>query len=195
MTSLQIYIQKDLNMSSWVTLNVGGQKFVTNSSVFMKEPECMLAKMFSGEMRPGEKDEGGAYLIDRSPDYFKPILNYFRTGKVFIDSGLSVDGVLEEAEYYGIGRLILLLQDLKEKERNNQAKDSDDVEFEKLRKFMELSHMCRQIVEDWRVNKPKISDCGDAYYEIEENFDKIERNFCVQMRKLLGVKKNVFSML
>ena len=88
-------------MSSWVTLNVGGQKFVTNASVFMKDPECMLAKMFSGEMRPGEKDADGAYLIDRSPDYFKPILNYFRTGEVIIDPVLNLDGVLAEAKYYG----------------------------------------------------------------------------------------------
>ena len=62
-------------MSSWVTLNVGGQKFVTKTSVFMKEPECMLAKMVNGQMKDVEKDQDGTILIDRSPDYFKPILN------------------------------------------------------------------------------------------------------------------------
>ena len=51
-------------MSSWVTLNVGGQKFETNTAVFMSDPECMLAKMFSGEMKM-EMDgyEDGAYII------------------------------------------------------------------------------------------------------------------------------------
>ena len=97
-------------MSSWVTLNVGGQKFVTNTSVFMMDPECMLAKMFNGEMRPGDKDQDGAILIDRSPDYFKPILNYFRTGEVIIDPGISAEGVLQEAKYYGIKSLIAKLQ-------------------------------------------------------------------------------------
>ena len=72
----------------------------------MREPECMLAKMFSGEMRPGDTDKDGAYLIDRSPIYFHPILNYFRTGKVIIDPSISIEGVLEEARYYGINSII-----------------------------------------------------------------------------------------
>ena len=96
--------------NSWVTLNVGGQKFVTNTSVFMKDPECMLAKMFNGKMNPGERDLDGAIVIDRSPDYFKPILNYFRTGEVIIDPGISAEGVLQEAKYYGIRSLIAKLQ-------------------------------------------------------------------------------------
>ena len=98
-------------MTSWVTLNVGGQKFVTNTSVFMKDPDCMLAKMFNGEMKPGEKDADGAILIDRSPDYFKPILNYFRTGEIIIDPSIGAKGVLQEAKYYGIESLIPKLQD------------------------------------------------------------------------------------
>ena len=116
-------------MSSWVKLNVGGQKFVTNTSVFMSDPGCMLAKMFNGEMRPGDKDEDGAYFIDRSPDYFKPILNYFRTGKVIIDHNINVEGVLEEAKYYGIESLVSLLQDI-----NCKVKDSEE-EIVKLRKL------------------------------------------------------------
>ena len=70
----------------------------------------MLAKMFNGEMTPGEKDGDGAILIDRSPDYFKPILNYFRTGKVIIDPNISAEGVLEEAKYYGIESMISQLE-------------------------------------------------------------------------------------
>ena len=96
----------------------------------------MLAKMFNGEMRPSEKDADGAYLIDRSPKYFEPILNYFRTGEVIIDPVLSVDGVLVEAKYYRIESLILLLEDLKiskVKETNNK-----DEEFEDLRKSIDL---------------------------------------------------------
>ena len=108
---IESLIAKLSKKNSWVTLNVGGKKFVTNTSVFMKEPDCMLAKMFNGEMRPGEKDQDGAILIDRSPDYFKPILNYFRTGEVIIDPSISAEGVLQEAKYYGIESLIPKLQD------------------------------------------------------------------------------------
>lgn len=96
-------------MNTWVTLNVGGQKFFTNYNIFMREPESMLAKMFNGNMKPGEKDADGAILIDRSPDYFKTIINYFRTGQVIIDPNTSAEGVLQEAKYYNIETLITKL--------------------------------------------------------------------------------------
>ena len=133
-------------MSSWVKLNVGGQKFVTNTSVFMSDPGCMLAKMFNGEMRPGDKDEDGAYFIDRSPDYFKPILNYFRTGKIIIDHNINVEGVLEEAKYYGIESLVSLLQDIIC--NDSKVKDSDE-ELEKLRKQMDILCMYNKLERDY----------------------------------------------
>ena len=35
------------------------------------------------------KDESGAYLLDRSPRYFEPLLNYLRTGSLIIDPNVS----------------------------------------------------------------------------------------------------------
>ena len=59
----------------------------------------MLVLMFEGEL-PSARDEQGAILIDRSPKYFEPLLNYLRTGKLILDSGINEEGVLAEAEYY-----------------------------------------------------------------------------------------------
>jgi len=88
-----------MNKSKWIKFNVGGQIFQTTKTTLLKEPESMLVRMFEGEL-PSDRDEQGAILIDRSPKYFEPLLNYLRTGKLMIDPGLNEEGVLAEAEYY-----------------------------------------------------------------------------------------------
>ena len=47
--------------------------------MLQSEPDSILANMFSGELVPGIQDEQGAYMLDRTPKYFEPILNYLRT--------------------------------------------------------------------------------------------------------------------
>lgn len=39
-----------------------------------------------------KQDEHGAYLIDRSPEYFEPILNYLRHGQLIINEGINLLG-------------------------------------------------------------------------------------------------------
>ena len=60
-------------------------------------PGSMLARMFSSEteevMAAAAKDETGAYLIDRSPKYFEPILDYLRTGMLLLDKGINPEGI------------------------------------------------------------------------------------------------------
>ncbi|CAL1568076.1 unnamed protein product [Knipowitschia caucasica] len=93
--------------TDWLTLNVGGRHFTTTRSTLVnKQPDSMLAHMFREKDVWGNKqDSKGAFLIDRSPDYFEPILNYLRHGQLIINKGINPLGVLEEARFFGIEQL------------------------------------------------------------------------------------------
>ncbi|XP_026154113.1 BTB/POZ domain-containing protein KCTD9b [Mastacembelus armatus] len=100
--------------TDWLTLNVGGRCFTTTRSTLVsKEPESMLAHMFREKGGwDNKQDSQGAYLIDRSPDYFEPILNYLRHGQLIINEGINPLGVLEEARFFGIEPLAEQLETL-----------------------------------------------------------------------------------
>lgn len=110
----------------WVTLNVGGKLFTTTRmTLTAKEPFSMLSRMFSTEsgqfnLSPSALDANGAYLIDRSPTYFEPILNYLRHGKLILDVGVNVQGVLEEAQFFGIESLLPQLESLADYEKSKK---------------------------------------------------------------------------
>lgn len=44
-------------------------------------------------MVPSRQDQNGAFLIDRSPTYFEPLLNYLRHGEIILDANVNVEGV------------------------------------------------------------------------------------------------------
>ncbi|KAB0350259.1 hypothetical protein FD755_015001, partial [Muntiacus reevesi] len=80
--------------TDWLTLNVGGRYFTTTRSTLVnKEPDSMLAHMFKDKGVWGNKqDHRGAFLIDRSPEYFEPILNYLRHGQLIVNDGINLLG-------------------------------------------------------------------------------------------------------
>lgn len=102
----------------WVTLNVGGKCFATSKSTLTgKEPGSMLARMFAEDnggyfLSPSAVDKNGAYLIDRSPKYFEPLLNYLRIGQLIYDNNVNPEGILEEARFFGIDTLIPVLEQI-----------------------------------------------------------------------------------
>ncbi|XP_015585422.1 BTB/POZ domain-containing protein KCTD9 isoform X2 [Cephus cinctus] len=103
--------------SDWITLNVGGKCFITTRSTLTnKEPMSMLARMFTWsedsewKIQPSKQDHTGAFLIDRSPMYFEPLLNYLRHGQLILDTNLNAAGVLEEARFYRIEGAIGILE-------------------------------------------------------------------------------------
>jgi len=100
------------SLASWVRLNVGGTVFATTITTLAKDPNSFLYRICrTDDNLDSHKDNTGAYLIDRDPTYFGPILNYLRHGKLVLDHNVSEEGVLEEAEFYNITGLISLIKD------------------------------------------------------------------------------------
>ena len=96
--------------TDWIKLNVGGKYFITTRNTLVgNAPGSMLERMFSEDSShcwSSSVDRSGAYLIDRSPLYFEPILNYLRHGELVLDKNINAAGVLEEAKFFGIFDLI-----------------------------------------------------------------------------------------
>ncbi|XP_007431080.2 BTB/POZ domain-containing protein KCTD9-like [Python bivittatus] len=88
--------------SDWITLNVGGRYFTTTRSTLVsKEPDSMLARMFKDKDAWGNKrDHSGAFLIDRSPEYFEPILNYLRHGQLIVNDGINFLGRYQDLKTF-----------------------------------------------------------------------------------------------
>ncbi|NXT23702.1 KCD17 protein, partial [Syrrhaptes paradoxus] len=99
------------SQAKWVRLNVGGTVFLTTKQTLCREQKSFLCHLCQGEELQSDRDETGAYLIDRDPTYFGPILNFLRHGKLVLDKDMAEEGVLEEAEFYNIGPLIRIIKD------------------------------------------------------------------------------------
>ena len=102
-----------VHFSSTVKLNVGGQHFTTSVQTLTKDPNSMLAAMFSGrfDMKPSED---GSFFIDRDGTHFRFILNFLRTGKLTLPEGVTfIKELEEEAEFYQIQGLIDALRSAK----------------------------------------------------------------------------------
>ncbi|XP_070304836.1 BTB/POZ domain-containing protein KCTD5 isoform X9 [Salvelinus sp. IW2-2015] len=99
------------NNGKWVRLNIGGTVFLTTRHTLLKEQTSFLYRLCQQQDLHSDTDETGAYVIDRDPTYFGPILNYLRHGKLVYNKELAEEGVLEEAEFYNITPLIKLIKE------------------------------------------------------------------------------------
>ncbi|XP_009878302.1 PREDICTED: BTB/POZ domain-containing protein KCTD2 [Charadrius vociferus] len=114
-----------------------------------------------GPASPNAADETGAYLIDRDPTYFGPILNYLRHGKLIINKELAEEGVLEEAEFYNIASLVRLV---KERIRDNENRTSQGPVKHVYRVLQcqeeELTQMVSTMSDGWKFEQSRQSPRG-----------------------------------
>eukprot|EP00906_Rhabdomonas_costata_P002777 RCo004322 len=120
-------VEQAINDSkSKVTLNVGGEVYVSTLDTLTSEPDSMLAAMFSGKYRV-ETLPDGACFFDRDPKLFREILLYLRwcrdRKQNLLEHGeqscqaycpqvpeAEKDGLLREAQFYGIDTLVRILK-------------------------------------------------------------------------------------
>ncbi|BAU01671.1 FH protein [Vigna angularis] len=98
-------LQSDL--SSVVRLNIGGKKFCTTTDTLtQREPDSMLAAMFSGRHTLCQDSDKGYVFVDRDGKHFRHILNWLRDGVVPTLEEYQYSELLREAEYYQLLGLI-----------------------------------------------------------------------------------------
>ena len=109
-----------------VKLDIGGHVYTTSTLTLTKDPQSMLAAMFSGR-HSVRREEDGSFFVDRDGTHFRYILNYlrdggFKAGTLPTDRGV-LNELLTEAEYYQLGGLVGLLQGV----LSDAAGDSSDI--------------------------------------------------------------------
>ncbi|MCI4384260.1 hypothetical protein PGIGA_G00036620 [Pangasianodon gigas] len=145
----------------WVRLNVGGTVFLTTRQTLLKEQTSFLYRLCQQQDLHSDTDETGAYVIDRDPTYFGPILNYLRHGKLVYNKELAEEGVLEEAEFYNITPLIKLI---KERILERDCKASQQAPPKHVYRVLqcqeeELTQMVSTMSDGWKFEQVSVRAC------------------------------------
>ncbi|XP_069908991.1 BTB/POZ domain-containing protein KCTD17 isoform X4 [Oryctolagus cuniculus] len=146
----------------WVRLNVGGTVFLTTRQTLCREQKSFLSRLCQGEELQSDRDETGAYLIDRDPTYFGPILNFLRHGKLVLDKDMAEEGVLEEAEFYNIGPLVRIIKDRMEEKDYAVTQVPPKHVYRVLQcQEEELTQMVSTMSDGWRFEQ--LVNIGSSY--------------------------------
>ena len=129
---------------SIVKLNVGGQHFTTSLQTLTRDPNSMLAAMFSGRHEV-QTTEDGSFFIDRDGTYFRFLLNYLRNGELILPDGATFLKELEaEAKFY---QLQGILDELHELHELHRTAPKELKEFEESVILMNEEH--RRVLKTW----------------------------------------------
>lgn len=105
--------QQAVSQLNWITFNVGGTYFATSRSTLMKgtPPNSPLHRVSNGSTNvEWDRDERGAYMVDRDPMFFQALLNFLRHGCLVLGRDLPEEGLLIEAEYFNVPELVKLIK-------------------------------------------------------------------------------------
>lgn len=159
--------QKNGGANQWVRLNVGGQIFLSTKTTLSRDPNSFLARLIRDDSELiSDRDETGAFLIDRDPRYFAPVLNYLRHGKLVVESNLSEEGMLEEAEFYNIINLIALVRESIARRDQRPGRDKKRVYRVLQCQENELTQLVSTMSDGWRFEQ--LVNIGTNYYGPQE---------------------------
>lgn len=89
-----------------VSLNVGGEIYITTLDTLTHYRDSMLGAMFTGKI-PVLQDNRGHVFIDRDGKMFRYILNYLRSNSLDLPDGFSEVALLRrEADFFQIHPLL-----------------------------------------------------------------------------------------
>ena len=121
--------QSNVHIPSIVKLNVGGKRFTTSLQTLTRDPNSMLAAMFSGRHEV-QTTEDGSFFIDRDGTYFRFILNYLRDGELILpENPKFLKELVAEARFYqlqGVLDELGVIKPLKELEKSVILKAAKD---------------------------------------------------------------------
>uniref|UniRef100_A0AAY4BPF1 BTB domain-containing protein n=1 Tax=Denticeps clupeoides TaxID=299321 RepID=A0AAY4BPF1_9TELE len=90
-----------------VSVNVGGEVYVTTLDTLTRCRDSMLGAMFTGQM----KDRHGNFFIDRDGRVFRYVLNYLRSNSLDLPEGFAELPLLKrEADFFQIRPLLEEIQ-------------------------------------------------------------------------------------
>lgn len=84
--------------SDRVTINVGGQRFVTYKSTLQNIPKTKLSRL--NEQDPSFDPVNNEYFFDRNPRFFESILDFYRTGTLHFMHCLCGPAIKQELDFW-----------------------------------------------------------------------------------------------
>lgn len=81
-----------------------GTHYDVAKDTLLKFEDTMLAKLVSDKWNQNSHE---AIFIDRDGERFKYILDWYRDGKITVPKIVSIDAIKSEAEYFGLGDIII----------------------------------------------------------------------------------------